>query len=71
MDFVLVVRGYIDVAARVWLEVGWGGDLHLWNQTASGFHNQIAYPGFYSRWRTYIHIIALFLLVCACVYVLV
>ena len=29
MDFVLVVRGYIDVAARVWLEVGWGVDLHL------------------------------------------
>ena len=23
MDFVLVGRGYIDVAARVWLEVGW------------------------------------------------
>lgn len=23
LDFVLVVRGCIDVAARVWLEVGW------------------------------------------------
>ena len=60
MDFILVVCGCIDVAAHVWLEVGW-----VWTYIFESNGTRIPQLGAVSR------LLVLFLLVCLYLHVYV